>query len=34
MQWLKNLFRRGNGRHLARPAEAKDRDKTERPRLA
>jgi hypothetical protein len=31
MQWLKKLFRRGNGRHLSRPAEAKDRDRTERP---
>ena len=25
MQWLKKLFQHGNGRHLARPAEAKNR---------
>lgn len=34
MQWIKRLFRRGNGRHLARPAQAKDQDRTERPGLA
>lgn len=34
MQWLKKLFRRGNGRHLARPADAKDRARTEHPGLA
>jgi hypothetical protein len=31
MQWLKKLFQHGNGRHLARPAEAKNRGRAERP---
>ncbi len=34
MLWFKKLFRRGSGRHLARPAEAKNRDRTDRPGLA
>ncbi|BAS13376.1 hypothetical protein AHiyo8_16790 [Arthrobacter sp. Hiyo8] len=31
MQWLKKLFRHGNGRHLARPAEAKNQNRADRP---
>lgn len=31
MQWLKKLFRHGNGRHLARPSEAKNENRMERP---
>lgn len=34
MEWLKKLFKRGNGRHLARPAEAKNRAGTGHPGLA
>ena len=34
MQWLKKLFRHGNGRHLARPAEAKNQDTAGRPSQA
>ncbi len=34
MQWLKKLFRHGNGRHLARPAEAKNQNGAERPSQA
>jgi hypothetical protein len=31
MQWLKKLFRHGNGRHLARPADAKNQNRAEHP---
>lgn len=31
MQWLKKLFQHGNGKHLARPAEAKNQGNTDRP---
>lgn len=31
MQWLKKLFQHGNGKHLARPAEAKNQGNADRP---
>lgn len=34
MQWLKKLFQHGNGRHLARPAEVKNQNRTEHPSQA
>ncbi len=31
MQWLKKLFQHGNGKHLARPTEAKNQSNPDRP---
>lgn len=31
MQWLKKLFRHGNGRHVARPAEVKNQNRAQGP---